>query len=983
MRHSSALVWAMALLAAGGSSALAQQRSITGTVTSVTTGDPVAAAQIRIQGTTNGALTDASGRFTLQNAPTDSITLVVRRIGFRQIAVGVPANQTTVTVGLQPDILRLQEQVITGQAVTVARQNLANDVATVTTQQINRTSTPTIENALQGKVAGATITANSGAPGGGMQIRIRGATSIFGNSQPLYVIDGVPVSNRTIESGLNAVSGASGGMDASSQDNAPNRIADLNPSDIQSIDILKGSSAAAVYGAEAANGVVIITTKHGQPGAVHFHLTQRLGTYADENKLGFRHFTLGEAYDYAKSGTSKETMDSADVLANYNACHGYCDMEQQLFGHHGLSYQTALSASGGSANTRVFASGLLQHDNGIMQNTGYDKQSLRLNGQQNLGSRLTVQIHTNLIHSLTKRGISNNDNVNVTPYFVIGQTPSFFNFQPDQNGVYPDNPFAHSNALQTVNFVQTPEDVFRLQGATSANYNVFTTDKQNLTATLDAGIDHYTQKDNIYSPPFLEFEPADGFAGTATDQSAVVTDATAAFTLKHEYTASPNGLSATTTAGVRRGYDSFDRTNTVARGLLPGQNNVNQGAATSVFQDQELTKTLSVFAGEDILLLDQRLFVSGGILGERTTNDADVNKFFWYPKASASLRFPNLAPWLNQFKIRAAFGETGNQPLYGNKFTPFNTVNYGGVTGVQIGGTVADLDLHPEREVEIEGGFDVAVWNSRLSLSATAYQKNNKELLMHQTLAPSTGYGVRIFNGGEIRNRGIEATLTALPITGHGINWTTRLTFARNHGVVTSLPVPAFTVNAFSNDFGNGFIEVGSSPTQIVGTDTAAARGFRRYGDTQPTFDLGFSNDITVGGFRLYGLLDWRPGASVVNLSQLIFDGAGLSPDADGEAARLAALGNTAPYIQDASFLKLREVTLSYQLPASLLQGLLGGYADQASLEISGRNLFTWTPYKGLDPEVSNFGNQNVIRSQDVAPYPPSRSFFAGINVDF
>ena len=982
MRQIRSLVWAAVLTAVCGSTALAQ-RQITGTVKATDTGEPIASAQVTVQGTTIGTLAGDDGSFKLEGAPSGPVTLQVRRIGFRQGTVQVAGEQSTVAITLQRDVLRLEEQVVTGQAVTVARQNLANDVAIVHSEDLTRTQTPTIENALQGKVAGATITANSGAPGGGLQLQMRGTTSIFGNSQPLYVIDGVPVSNRTIQSGLNAVSAAGGGMDASSQDNSPNRIADINPADIASIEVLKGSSAAAVYGSEAANGVVIITTKRGQNGNVRFHLTQRLGTYTDAHKLGFRHFTLDEAYQYAGSGTKKEIMDSASVLANWNACGGYCDVEQEVFGDHSLSYQTNFSASGGNENTSFFASGLLQHDNGTMHNTGYDKQTLRLNGEQKLGSKLTLQVHTNLLHTLTKRGISNNDNTNITPYFAIGQTPSFFDFRPDANGVYPDNPFAHTNILQTITFLQTPSDVFRLIGATSLNYDVLTTDKQSLTATVDAGIDHYTQKDNIYSPPFMEYESADGFAGTATDQSGVVTDATAAFTLKHQYTSSPNGFSATTSAGVRRTYDSFDRSNIVAQGLLPGQNNIDRGAATSVFQDQQLSKSLSVFAGEDILALNERLFLSVGILGERTTNDAQVNSFFWYPKASASYRLPTFASWMNEFKIRAAFGETGNQPVYGDKFTPFGTTNYGGVTGVQIGGTVADQNLHPEREIEFEGGFDAGMFNSRVSLSATAYQKNNKELLMHQTLAPSTGYATRIFNGGEIRNRGVEVTLSALPIVSHTLNWTSHVSFALNRALVTSLPVPGFRGGAFSTSFGDGFIEEGASPTQIVGPDTISARGFTRYGDAMPDFTLGFGNEFTWGNVRLYGLLDWRPGASVVNLSQLIYDVSGTSPDVEAADARVNAFGVTAPYIQDASFLKLREITLSYQLPSGWLQNLLGSNTTNASLELSGRNLFTWTPYKGLDPEVSNFGNQNIVRSQDVAPYPPTRSFFAGINVDF
>ena len=983
MRQFRSFGWALVLTALCGTTALAQ-RQVSGTVKASDTGEPVPSAQVLIPGTSIGALTGDDGRFTLNNAPSGTFSLEVRRIGFQQTTVTIAADRSTIDVQLTRGVLRLGEQVVTGQATTVARQNLANDVATVHAEDLTRTSQPTLENALQGKVAGATITANSGAPGGGMQIRMRGATSIFGNAEPLYVIDGVPVSNATIQSGVNAISSASAGMDASDQDNGSNRIADINPADIASIEILKGPSAAAIYGSSAANGVVLITTKRGQPGATVLHLTQRFGTYRPSNKIGFRHFTLEEAYDVANSGDpTKEILDSAAVKANWESCNGYCDMEDQVFDNTGLAYLTSLSASGGDENTRFFASGLVQHDNGIMRGTGYDKQSMRLNGEQKVGSKLTLRVQTNLVHSLTKRGLSNNDNNNITPYFAIGQTPSFFDFRP-KDGVYPDNPFTSSNVLQTVAFLDVPSDVFRLIGSTNAKYDVFSTDRQSLTATLDAGIDHYTQKDHLYSPPFMQYEGNDGLLGTVTDQSGVVTNGTVALTVAHKFTPESNSFSATTSLGVRSGYQALNRTNIVGQGLLPGQTSVDQASATSTFQARQDVRNLALFLGEDFLALDERLFVSLGALGQRTTTNADVNKLYYYPKASASYRLPSFASWINELKVRVAYGETGNEPFYGNKYTPLATVNYGGATGVQIGGIVADPDLHPEREKEFEGGIDAGLFNSRVSLSATFYQKNNEDLLLQEALPPSSGYATRIFNAGSSRNRGMELGLTALPVASDELTWTSRVTFTKNVGVITSLPDSSgFSVGAFSNDFGNGFIEVGASPTQIVGTDVDVDRGFRKYGDTEPDFSVGFSNDFVVGPVRLYGLLDWRHGSSVVNLSQLIYDLSGTSADVDAADARLADLGVKAPYIQDAGFVKLREVTLSYDLPESLVRGILGDRADRVSLQLSGRNLVTWTDYEGLDPEVSNFGNQNIIRSQDVAPYPPSRSFFVSLDVDF
>lgn len=978
---------ASALLFFAASSSVAQaQRSIKGTVTDAESGAPIASASVHVKGTGIGAYSAPDGRFTLNLAPDSAVTLEVRRIGYAPLSFPVGADQADVVIKLKADVLRLSQQVVTGQATYVARRNLANDVASVGSEAINRTSTATLENALQGKVAGAAITANSGAPGGGLQVQMRGVTSIFGNSQPLYVVDGLPVSNTIIQSGLNAVTGSGAGMNAGNQDNGVNRIADLNPDDIESINILKGPSAAAIYGSSAANGVVIITTKRGSAGKTRISLTQRMGTYTQANTLGARHFSLDEAYAYAGSGTSSEVMDSASVLANFNSCNGFCDYEKEIFGDHSLSYQTNLDVSGGNDATQYFASGLVQHDNGIQYGTGYSKQGLRLNLTQAVGSKLTLKVNTNLLHTLTQRGVSNNDNNNITPYFVIAETPSFFDFRP-VNGVYPVNPFTSSNPLQTIAYLRTPEDVFRQIGSLNAQYEVFTNSTQNLKATLDAGVDHYAYTTNIFSPPILQYESLDGLPGTGTNLAAGETTAPIALTLAHQYTG--GAFTATTSAGARRGYDSFSSTNVVSQNLLAGQQNVDRGSAVSVFENRTTVRSLSLFAQEELLMLDQRLLVTGGILGQRSTNNPDVNKLFYYPKAAASYRFPKAGPF-EELKFRLAYGETGNEPVYGQKFTSFLGTTNSGANGIVLNGTLADPTLQPEREKEIEGGVDLGMFSSRVALSLTAYQKNNSDLLLQQSLAPSTGFGVRIFNGGEIRNRGVEASLSAIPMQSKFFTWNSQITFSLNRGRVMSLPdgVPAFRPpNSFGFGYGGGYIEVGSSPSQIRGTvDSAGVGVLRQVGDFQPKYSMGFSNEFSLGQFRLYGLLDWRNGGSVVNVSQNVYDELGTAPDQAASAQRIelfdGPIGQSV-YVQDASFLKLREVSLSYLLPENLVHSLFGSRVNGVRAELSGRNLVTWTRYPGLDPEVSNFGNQNINRGQDLAPYPPTRSYFFSLNVDF
>jgi len=938
-----------------------------------------------VKGTGSGGFTTSDGRFTL-SVPEGALTLEVRRIGYELASVPVAADQSDVAIKLRATAIQLAEQVVTGQATTIARRNLANDVATVSGEDATRVHSETIESALQGKVTGTVITANSGAPGGGLQVRMRGVTSIFGNSAPLYVVDGVPVSNTAVQNGLNAVTQSAGGLNSSNQDNPVNRIADLNPDDIESYSILKGPSAAAIYGSSAANGVVLITTRRGVPGQTRFAVTQRVGTHVLSNKIGAHRFTLEDAVAYDSANFD---IDRATTTAMYNRSGGYQDVEEQIYGDKSLSYETDLNISGGSEKTQFFFSGLDQHDNGIMYGTGYDKQSLRLNVTHLATSKLQLKANFNLVHSLTKRGISNNDNVNVTPYFVLPATPSFFSFQLDANGVYPVNPYLSqgTNPLQSLGLFSLPEDVYRIITSVDATYTFFTTPTQSLRATLNAGLDTYSYKANIYSDPRLYWEPADGFNGTASDLSTTEQQSPVAFTLAHTYAPVSNAVTATTSAGVRYGYDYLRSDNVVGQNLIaPGQQNPNLATNVVAFPNRQRTRTLALFGQEELLLLEQRLYVSAGILAQKSTNNVDVNKLFYYPKVAASYRWPTLGPF-QEFKVRVAYGQTGNEPTYGQKFTSFTGLTYTGQNAVLIQGNLAATDLRPEREREIEGGVDATLLDSRVALSVTGYQKNITDLILQATLAPSTGFATHVFNAGEIRNRGIEAALSGFAVRTKDLSWLARVTFTKNVGRVMSLP-PELSAgfrppNNFGFGFGSGFIKVGESPSQLYGFDTTTGV-LHKLGDLEPSFVMGFSSDVTVGSFRLYGLLDWRHGSSVVNVTQNGYDFAGTAPDSAASVERLNLfLAGRSPYIQDASFLKLREVTLSYQLPETVVRSMFGGRITGVRTELSGRNLVTWSPYKGLDPEVSNFGNQNINRGQDLAPYPPSRSYFFTLAVDF
>src|SRR5512144_2807404 len=264
------------LLLLGVRSGEAQVRQITGRITNAQTEQGLPEATIAVIGTQIVAQAGNDGQFVL-NAPERHTTLVVRAIRYKRQQLTVPLDQQTVDVALEPDVFKLEEIVITGQATGVEKRNLANAVATVDAGELTRAPTSTIESALQGKIPGATIQANSGAPGGGLQVNLRGVSTIIGDLEPLYVVDGIAVSDVAIPNGANAVTQAQAGGNPRNQDNAVNRIADINPDDIERIEVLKGGSAAAIYGSKATNGVIFITTKRGQVGKPQFNFTQRLG----------------------------------------------------------------------------------------------------------------------------------------------------------------------------------------------------------------------------------------------------------------------------------------------------------------------------------------------------------------------------------------------------------------------------------------------------------------------------------------------------------------------------------------------------------------------------------------------------------------------------------------------------------------------------------------------------------------------------------
>ena len=981
---------------AGVGSLQAQERTIRGTVVDTTTGAPIANPSIQVLGTELGVIGQPDGAFVLRGVPAGEVTLLFRRIGFRTKRVTVPPGQSSVQIRVRRDYLRLDELVVTGRATQTERQNLATNVATVSDAELSaETPAPGLEGALQGKASGVVISDNSGAPGGGMQVRIRGSSSIFAGASPLYVVDGTIISNEAVPSGLNALTQSAGGTNASNQDDAVNRVADLNPEDIKSIEILKGATAAAIYGSKAANGVVVITTKKGASGEPSVQISQQFGVFDLSNTIGSRTFTSVEEAVNAGYGFATQEPYASRIQDGVTFDH-----EEVLADRNDLSFETSGSVSGGTEAVNYYASGLWKEDKGIIPNTGFDRQSARLNLKPQLGRDWSLNVNANVLHTDARRGVPNNDNSQISYYMVLSLTPSFVDLTRDEDGNFPTNPAVGnaSNPLQTAALVENGEDVWRGFGSVNMDFRAVSAEDHDIRFTGTAGVDAFNQENELFSPPAAFYEDADGLPGTSvlgkTDHQNYNVSASGIWDWTPDFLA---GGTSTFSSGIQFERRSNNVARITSQNLNAGFPNVDVGAQTAIFENKTEVEDFGVYLQEELLLLDDRLSMQGSVRFDQSSANGDPSEVFIYPNAHAAYRFPELGDVVEEVKLRAAWGQSGNQPLFGQKFTTLAAANnIEGIPGVIIGTQAGDAVIEPETTTEYEAGVDVTLYGGRAQLQATVYRQEIDDMILQRELAPSKGLLTQFFNGGKMENEGIEASLRATPLAGD-LTWNTTTTFATNSSEVLSLPVPPFSPGPGFGIGGDPLVEEGKSLTQIISLVDGEQQ---TVGDTEPAFTMNFVNDISWNDFRLHSVFDWRHDRDVINLTELLYDFAGLSPDWDppgGEVRPISECGDDcsglervtgltngtqSQWVQDAGFVKLRELSLSWTLPESVTRSIAGALSN-LRLTFSGRNLLTFTDYRGLDPEVSNFGNQAVGRNIDVAPFPPSRSFWLTLDASF
>ena len=969
------------------------QEILTGKTVNEATGEAVPFVNVIEKGTSNGTTSDLDGNFSLsvQALPT---TLVFSYIGFETQEIVVTQN-SPINIRFVEAAAALEEVVVTGLATSIKRTNSANAVASISAEElVGTTPPPTLDGALYGKFAGANVSANSGAPGGGLSVKLRGATSITGNTQPLYIIDGVYIDNSSIAAGLNVVSAAAAGGSASNQDNPSNRIADINPDDIANIEILKGASAAAIYGSRAAAGVIIITTKKGKVGETKYKFSQSTGWSQVTNLLGVRDYTEARVRDDFGDNAA------ADFLAAQNEGR-LIDYEEEIFGEKGLINITNFSISGGDAKTRFF-SGISHNDEqGIVKNTGYEKTSLRLNLDHSPTDFLKLALSSNFIHSSANRGFFNNDNSGTTIGVALVGTTPWLQLFPDENGNYPDSPAGASNPLQTRDLVRNNETNNRFIIGGTINLDIYKADHSNLELILRGGLDFYGLKTRAIFPKALQFQKLSngGLNGVSVQGDTQNKNYNLSGFLVHKYF-TDNNLNFTTQGGITREF--FDQNTQLisATGLVASETNVDQAANTGVNQTRLLQEDSGFFVQEEVNYQD-KVIATVGVRGDKSSNNGDANKLNYYPKASLAVNlnefdFWNEASNWNQFKLRAAYGEAGNFPPFAGLFTSYNAFATDGLLGISLIGIKGDKDLKSEKQKELEFGADLGFFNNRVTFSGTYYIKTVDDLILLAALEPSTGFTQQYVNAGSLRNNGIELSLNATPVVTEDFTWNTGINFFKNTSEITKLDVPPFNIGAFGATLGTFRIEEGESATQIVGIGpNPGANGFQKFGDSEPDFQMAFNNQLTYKNLDLTFLWQWKKGGENINLTALLTDLNGTSHDYDdidldpagalgNGPYRVSQLGSSAEvFVEDAGYVRLRELGLYYTIQKETFSNILGGSIDTIKLGFSGTNLINIFDYNSYDPEVSNFGANGIFTGVEVTPFPSSKRFLFHVAVNF
>jgi len=1041
-------LWALALLP---TTAAAQGREVTGRVARALGDVPVVGATIVEVNGQGIAQTASDGSFRITVGAGD-VQLMVRAIGFQRKTVSVGAGTSNLAVTLDEDPFRLEAVVVTGQSTTLERRNATTPTVQVASEEVNRAPAASLEQALQGKVPGAIISMNSGAPGGGGQVQIRGVTSILGAGQPLFVVDGVIISNDAISDGANSITGAGARTTAAgiggSQDALVNRLADLNMQEIESVEVIKSAAATAMYGSRATNGVVVITTKRSTvTGPSQFNLTSRIGRSVAYRLLGTRQFeTVGEVLSlpYGNGVTGASTLATLYPSGQIPRTR---DFLSEFYDNGKPSYELTGSFNGGTATTQYYVNLTGRNEEGTALNTNARLYSLRTNVDQSLAAgKIKVSVGLNIARNSSNRGLSNNDNTCTSPIYCFGYTPGVMNLDSlDATGTYVRNPFngggsTVSNPFETFRYLRLNELTFRQIGSINATWSAFSAAQHQVSVSASGGFDRVQISGDLFSPSFVQYESptaTDGQSGRSVRTEGNIFNYNVRFAGNWSFQPSSR-ISFTTTAGFD--YESqYNRViRTRARGLLPGVETSNSGTILDGSDNLADFRDDAFFLNEQVLALDERLAIVAGIRADRSSANGDRGTRNVYPRASGSYRFTDLGEMLNEVKVRAGWGRTGNRPRYADRDIVLNTgTTIGGIPSLVQAGVAGNANIKPETLNEVELGGDITFLNRRLQFEGTWYQRKITDLLLQPAVIPSGGITNEIINGGELRTVGVEAALSAVAMQTRDMDLSVRATFTKNRQYIENLPasVARFAApGSFGAAFGRNFISPGGRTTWIWGNVPLDAAGnplpmgilvtnpgaVARIADTvagdyNPDFVMGFSSSFRWKRLTLAMTLDWQKGGQVADMTRVLWDEGGVSRDYEDPITResmgdgwdlnapadyeiilagdtitlpytagsfrynaWAGGGDVRTYLESATNLTLRDVSLSYDAPARWTSYLR---ARSLRITLQGRNLFKLTDYWSFDPQFNNFGATNLNRFIDLAPFPSNRQFYLSVDV--
>ncbi|WP_139919988.1 SusC/RagA family TonB-linked outer membrane protein [Hymenobacter sp. DG01] len=984
--------------------AAAQNREISGRVTDAANGQGLPGVTVLVKGTTVGASTNADGGFTI-SVPASATTLVFSSVGYSSIERAI-GTSSTFNVSLGSSTRNLDEVVVTGLATSVKRSNLANAVSTVSAKELVGSTRPvTVDAALSGKVVGANIASTSGAPGGGVSIQLRGISTISGSSQPLYIIDGVYAVSDEVGNGAGAAAftGASSGTTRTTQDNGTNRISDLNPNDIESIEILKGPSAAAIYGTRASAGVIIIKTKRGAAGQTRVSVSQDIGFAKARNLLGQEGWTP-EKIDKFYSGASA-TAEKAKLAAAQASGKLY-DYEKEVFGNTAFLRNTNVSVSGGTDRTKFYVSGSTTKEGGIVKNTDYQRNSIRANVDQKIGKLLDIGISSGYFNSSNRRGFSGNDNNGISLGYNLAQIPNYAELHKDPvTGLYPDSDYSGDNPLAVVERAINEEKTNRVTQAGNATLHFIEKENSSLRFAAQGGIDYSSSNALLALPLDLQSQRSSANPGVVRVAKNEFFNYNLQGFLIYDYRIGQN-LSLTSQVGlVRLGLRSnlsFQQ----GQNLVPGPLLPNRGSV--ITQDVQLTDQTDVgYVAQQSANFRDQVELTAGVRFDKSSRNGDPNKLYAFPKGSVAV---NLAKWdfwsvsaVNLLKLRAAYGETGGPAFFGGLYSPLTGISIGNRPGFVPSTVVGNPEIGPERATELEFGVDVGLLDGRINFEATAYNKKIKDIVNTYVTAPGTGVqSVRAYPVGDLRNRGLELTLGIIPVRSENFTWTTNNLFWLNRSEVTRIIVPAFSASSgFGSTFGQTFFALGESPSRWYGTPVSATDNpnnpsfLTRYGDAQPRFQMTFQNTFTIfKNLEASFLVAWKKDSYTSNLTRTQKDAFGTSEDWSEDSGQTVdgvrltkgeyrQTQNASLFIENSGYVRLREASIYYSLPASVRTSLFKDYVKNIRVGVSGNNLLTFTNYSGYDPEVSNFGQTATSAQVDVLTYPATRRMFFHLNLDF